>query len=363
MNRWAAFALGACLGTAAAEEPSELRIQRARVEAAQMRLASEHLLRSARARAAGGDFESEWITELRTAALAEVAAWDGPLLLEMESPGHALGLVAQQWTLADGLNMSGAPVEGLMPSWLVEAIRQRVSTQRLPARAVEPELSWRSNAGEFFYGAPPIDWESAPVWSGPAVRDHAASYVYDAGTTRIRIAAGDAPGLWRIAQARGVAARLVLDDTGRAMSWYESLPLRLELKLPVWLVTAQELIPATLTGLRIGDACHGGGWTELRIDGQRRPAIWAVLFLPDEATARAARVKRLPSPAPDPNASADAGAVSRLELSWPDDRLPALHLVAKRFGDIWGSYAELAQRPADENHRLSAAGSPECALR
>lgn len=348
-----------------AEEEPEIRMLRAQVEVAQMRLLQEQLMRSARGPAAASDAESAWLTALRAAMLSHVGSWDAPALLSMQSPGSALWPAALQWGLGDGLNLSlDSPIEGPIPAWLADAIRRRVATQQLPARTVEyPPVAGRWRAGRRYDGDLGIDWADAAVWSGPAVRDHAASYVQEAGTTRIRVAIGDGGELWQMALARGVAARLVLDDAGRALPWNERLPLRLELKLPVWLVTPQELIPATLTGLHQGDTCRGGGWTELRIDGQRRPPVWALLFLPDEATARAAIVKRLPTPAPDENNPTSAQAVGRLEVSWPDARLPALTLVAKRFGDMWGSYAELSQQPADDRRRLSAAGSPECAVR
>jgi hypothetical protein len=350
------------LGPAAAQRSAELEALRERAEAARARMNDEHLARGLRQPdAAASEAEAAWARAVRAAVLAEVRSWTAQSLLDGETPELLLSYGAQRLVLGEGLELVGAQLDAAIPEWLRDAMRQRIGELALTARSVEPGLAagqWTASVriSEF----DPPDWSGPTVWSAPAVRDRAASYRSEGGSTTIRVAAGAAPLLWRMAAARGVAARLVLDDTGRELRWNGRLPLRVELRLPVWLVTPQGLVAATLTGARGGSACDGGGWTSLQVAGNSQPAVWAILFLPDAATARAARVQRVAAPPKGPSGADQIGA---LEVSWAEQRLPALRIVAKRFGDVWGSYAEHVNPPAgkDGAPRLSAAGTPECA--
>jgi hypothetical protein len=316
-------------------------------------------LRAAEPEAADAAWSAEW----RAAVLAAVGRWDGPGLLLAGTLAEQLGSGAQVWGLSEGLELESRPVGGRLPAWLQEALRRQVAAQVLPARRLDNPLPQDDWMGAPLWTEPDkVQWDRPAVWAGPAVRDGVASYRSQGGQTRIRLAIGDPHALWQMARARGVAATLALDDEGQPLPWSARLPVRVQLQMPVWLVTPQELLPATLTAARTGDACEGG-YTELRLAGERQPPVWAVLFLPDEAAGRAARVRRI-GPPPEPEGqSPQAGAVSRLELSWPDFRLPTLHLVAKRFGDVWGSTVRHAEPPPDSQGALSAAGSPECAPR
>lgn len=353
--------LGLLLATPAGAE-SEFQAMHDKARQIQDRWASGPLLQPLRADGADAA-DAAWSAELRAAVLAMVRRWNGLELIEGGPLSSALGAAGTAWGLGDGLIVEARSVQGRVPAWLQDALRQQVAAQALPARRLDRPLRQQGWLGASRDGQSDTSgWEAPIVWAGPAVRDGVASYRSEGGQTRIRLAIGGGQDLWRIAQARGVAVRVSLDDGGQPLAWAAPLPLRLELQLPVWLVTPQELLPATLTVLRTGDSC-AGGHTELRLAGERQPPVWAVLFLPDEAAGRAARVRRI-APPPEPEGqSPQADAVSRLELSWPDRRLPTLHLVAKRFGDLWGSYVQQADRPPEQQGRLSAAGSPECAPR
>jgi hypothetical protein len=303
-----------------------------------------------------------WAAEVRAAVLEAVQRWDGPQLLQTGALSDLLSLAAQTWKLDDGVNLQASVSTGLVPRWLQDAVRQQVSRQSLPARRLDkpsPAGEWMGAARWTEPGR--LRWDLAAVWSGPAVRDGVAVYRNDGADTRIRLAIGDSHELWQLAQARGVAVRMALDDAGQPLPWGGPLPIHLELQVPVWLVTPQALLPAMLTAMRSGDSCQGG-YVEVRVAGDQQPPVWAVLFLPDEAAGRAARIRRL-APPPQPEGQSASGKTSRLELSWPDRRLPTLHLVAKQFGDLWGTYVELADHPPAGPGRLSAAGSPECVLR
>lgn len=363
MRRRLLVVLGLGLAAAAGAQP-EMEALQDKLRQAQGRWASGPLLQPLRAADAEAP-DAAWSAELRAAVLPIVKRWDGLGLLKGGSlSGSHLGPASTGWGLGDGINLEARGVTGRVPGWLQEAVRLQVAAQGLPARSLAqplPRDDWQG-AARWTEESSRLVWDQPTVWAGPAVRDGVASYRSEGGQTRIRLAIGEGPELWQIAQARGVAVRMTLDDGGQPLAWSAPLPLRLELQLPVWLVTPQELLLATLTAWRNGDSC-AGGYTELRLAGERQPPVWAVLFLPDEATGRAARVRRI-TPPPEPEGqSPQADAVSRLELSWPDRRLPTLHLVAKRFGDVWGSYVRHADRSPETQSRLSAAGSPECAPR
>lgn len=365
MKRAFAFVVAAsALRAVAAPPTAEIGALRERAEAAQLRM-TQDLVAPPMPRAGeepARASEAIWASALRAAVLAEVRGWSAQVLLDADSPAALLGHAAQVWTLGEGLQAQARDVDAVLPAWLQEAIRQRVSELAMPARAAaaaSAEGGWIASTP---YEPDRVDWRRPAVWSGPAVRDRAASYRSEGGTTRIRVAVGSASLLWRLALARGAGVRMTLDDAGRELRWTGRLPLRLELRLPVWLATPQGLVAATLTGARADGPCDGGGWTALQVAGNQQPAVWAILFLPDEASARAAQVRRIATPAKGDQSTADQ--VGALEVAWPDQRLPPIRLVAKRFRDVWGSYAELAQPASkDEAARLSAAGSPECALR
>lgn len=298
--------------------------------------------------------DAAWAAEMRAPLLANV----GRLTLAELFGGATLRSSAllgrRPWRHDEGLQFAPDPGDAFAPAWVQEALARRVAALSLPAAPPQPlrRDTWQAEDGR-----------GAAVWSGPAVRDGVAQYRSDGSGTRIRLAIGDAAQLHALAAARGAALRVQLDDAGRPLRWDEALPLKLTTALPVWLVTPQELLPATLTTLRTGSACDGGH-LELALAGPRQPPVWALLFLPDEATARAARVRRLPLPAPKPDEPAPvASQTSRLEVAWPDGTLPTLQVVAKRFGELWGSYAEQPAAKDGESPRLSAAGSPECAPR
>ncbi len=358
-----ALAVGAppALAQAAPADPNE-RLQQAR-----QRWVDAALLPSPRAAAADGAAarraDAAWAAEAREALLARVRLLDGPTLLQQaDLAGPAIAMPTAV-LLSDGLSLSFPTIDGPMPPWLLAALRRQVASASLPARRLDQPLptgTWLDSVPQAY--GDQTNWAQPAVWAGPAVRDGVADYRREGGHTRIRLAIGNGMALWELARSRGVAVRLRLDDA--SANAFGAPPLHMELQLPVWLLTPQQLLPATLTALRYRSDC-ALGYTELQLAGDSQPAVWAVLFLPDEASGRAAQVRRI-APPPEPEGQVPglgARRSSRLEVSWPDGRLPALHVVARRFGELWGSYVQLAQPGAGDMRRISAAGSPECALR
>jgi len=216
---------------------------------------------------------------------------------------------------------------------------------------------------------------AAMAWAGPAVRDH-AQYVENDGHTRIRVSRTQENSLkvlvaW--AYQRGLPLKLSL-DASKPLDSVKPLPILAKTNIPVWLVTPQGLVAARLTSLHTGDPCLGGGWLELEAGAGLRPAIWAILFLPEEVRASAAIIERLkPEPDSDPYLLA---MHSKLTVSWPDMRLPMLTVSAKKFqwrkypqreketppilGTAWGTIIETAVPEQGQLARISAAGTPEC---
>lgn len=329
----------------------------------------KHQLTTA-ATADGALAEQAWAAEVRRAAMTAVAKWpDEQLLSNGSALNLLLGEAGQRAHLAADLGVETRPVTGIAPPWLLAAIADRVGRVALaPGRTVAGSAAAPAPASGWvntLEGS--ANWASPVVWSGPTVRDRVASYRAGGTRTRVRLAVGDLRAAWKMAESRGAAARLALDADVRELSWDAPLPLRLALQLPAWFVTAQGLVATTLVGLRSGDSCDGGSYSEYVVEGAFQAAVWGVLFLPDAAAAKAARVRRLPAPT-DPEERGAAQQVGRLEVAWPDARMPRLHIVAKRFGDIWGSYAELPDSPSvyegqARKPRISASGTPECALR
>lgn len=256
---------------------------------------------------------------------------------------------------------SAAASQPPLPDWVAPAVRARLAAlDQAAADHAAPHL-----------GATRLLWDGqvdatagdALVWSGPAVKHGVAHYrsVGDHTVLRLSSAAAHLDDLYRWAQRHGTALHFTLDgDAPLALD--RPVPVRVSLRLPVWLVTPQALLPATLTALRGGGPCLGGDWIELELPGQQQPAVWATLFLPDAATAAAASVRRLPPEPPGPGSAATT--VSRVELSWPDHRLTPLLLTAKQFGTVWGTQADVLvdDHGQPSARRLSGSGTPACGL-
>lgn len=263
------------------------------------------------------------------------------------------------------------PKDQSVPEWLREALIHRIAQLGLPAgsarRPVLP-LRWLDSPDwrEFEPSASTEIEVAAMAWAGPARREH-ARYFDDDQQTRIHI-----PGvyaLWKLAlwaQRRGLPLHVSL-DARMPLAQEQPLPILARTDVPVWLLTPQGLVAARLTGLHTGDACLGGGWLELKVASGLRPAVWAILFLPDGTLASSAVVKRQ-KPAPEPDAYLLA-AHSQLTVSWSGTQLPTLTVSVRKFqwepatpqpDVVWGTIVETAAPGSAESVRVSAAGTPEC---
>ena len=269
-----------------------------------------------------------------------------------------------------------------LPGWLVEALARRVqkfSLTRGVAKSIPKPLGWQQDLPNRIDNQPTGHKEiNAIAWAGPAVRDN-AQYVETTDSTRIRIdrTSYSLSELVNWANHRGLSLTLSL-DSNQPLVTGAPLPILARLVAPVWLVTPKGLVSAQLTGMHTGNACLGGGWLELEVSGSTKPAIWAILFLPEEALARSAVVNRQ-KPPPDTNTDDYLVAShSQLTVSWPDKRLSTLTITAKQFhwrnypqgekdmppilGTAWGTYIKTILPGEKDAVRISATGTPECAL-
>lgn len=272
--------------------------------------------------------------------------------------------------------------ERSVPEWLTEALARRIqqlAMMRATAKRLNSPLVWSYELPDWSGSGTNAFTElniGAMAWAGPAVRDH-AQYVDMADRTRTRIRIDHTPyplkelAAWT--HQHGQALKLSLDNS-LPLDSETPMPVVARVDVPVWLITPQGLVTARLTGLHTGNACVGGGWLELEVAGGARPAIWAILFLPEKALASRAVVKRQ-IPAPNPEAYLLA-AHSQLAVSWPDKRLPTLNITAKQFqwrnypqrendtppvlGTAWGTTIETTLPGQNEATRISAAGTPAC---
>lgn len=336
------------------------------------------------------------LTELRNADISALLGADAPLDSWMPSltyhfayPDHAddaaypgagfdwLAVQAQQGPLQS--SQPGARAQRL-PDWVTPALRARIAAFK--PSAARPASVPRGNtklwwAGEIEarpdgQGSPASPPADALVWSGPAVKDGVARYTTSTGLsgsrTTIRLASwpAQASSLISWAASHGAPLTITLDESALPLSLAQAVPVRVDTAIAVWLVTPQELLPATLKTLRTGDACQGGGWIEVEITGNRQPAIWGTLFLPDPALGTTATARRLPAEKQSEGSSATQ--VSRVEVSWPDRRLSPLLISAKQFasttGSIWGTQADVlvVDNGQPTARRLSGSGKPACGI-
>ena len=351
------------------------------LDAAQARQWREHILAPA-SRGTNGELQASpapELPQLRAQALAELRAADVPALLGANATlDNWMPSLTLHFTYSAAQDDNGytpwpevtrvqgpvpEPRAPRLPDWVAPALRERLAAFRL--------TQWTQAAPR-----PPWVWDGeadntvgqALVWSGPAVKDGVARYqvskVAGQERTTVRLAAwpDQTASLLRWAERHNLPLKLTLDTGTQPLSLAQAAPVRVDLSTPVWLITPQELLPATLKTLRTGDTCHGGGWVEVELPGNRQPAIWGTLFLPDAATAAAAQVKRLPAEKPAEGSAAHT--VSRVEVSWPDRRLNALLLSAKQFGTVWGTQTDVLvfDHGQPVARRLGGSGKPACGI-
>lgn len=317
------------------------------------------------------------LPQWRTLALAELRAADLPTLLGAHATlDNWMPALTHHFAFHEGNSNSGdstwldvQAVQGplpegraqRLPDWAAPALRERLSAWAGPTSAR------RTHAPKGWDGELDATPGAALVWSGPAVKTGVARYqttgTPGAERTRVRLALWPAhtAALLRWTAPRGIALRLTLDDSTQPLSLALPVPVRIDVSIPVWLITPQGLQAATLKALHTGDACHGGSWADIEWPGSRQPAIWGTLFLPDAATAAAAQVRRLPAERPTEGSAATS--VSRLEVRWPGRQLNALLISAKQFGTVWGTQADVLvydDQGQPTARRLSGSGQPAC---
>lgn len=273
------------------------------------------------------------------------------------------------------------PIYRELPVWYQSEIAAAVRGLSLPARRVargDAAVAWSATEGAW-------------VWAGPTVKEGVASYRQGNGEMFVRLSMAENQGteIYRWAQAFGhrLDLQLAVSDQAR----YAHSPLILEAKtdIPVWIVSPEGLLPARLKGFRSGgEACDGSQWMELHYVGEAKPAVWAVLALADQNLAKSALVRRVKN-------TEELGyretRRSELSLTWPQGKLPALRILARRFdwmeadksglpdpkrslGYAWGSQVLTSMSPAEMREQgyapaadgrpvermLSSAGTPAC---
>lgn len=292
----------------------------------------------------------------------------------------------EEWpflTEISGGNGPDAAIFTELPGWMVEAIDHEVRKLSLAAR--------RQEIGQLGSGRW-TTWDSvgnAIAWAGPAVKDGTASYrpKGDGMTVRISMPSERAAEIYRLAQQQGYPLQLQLKRD--AFPLYPHTPVIIigSTDIPVWLVSAERLISARLTAFSTGgQACDGSQWMEFFYKGTEAPPIWAALTFTDPSLANGMTARRLPGSQPSEYQEVQR---SEIELRWPNDRLPPLRVVAKRFewverqherlpdgnykeiskqvvGSAWGTQVlintpeEMRRNYSSPELLLSSAGTPAC---
>lgn len=288
--------------------------------------------------------------------------------------------VRRDWIFIQPLE-PGERVYRELPVWYQREIEEAVRRLSLPARRVVrdgPVQAWSVKDGAW-------------AWAGPSVKEGSASYRQDNAGMFVRLAMEEKQGteIYRWAQAFGhrIDLRLVAGDQPRYP--HSSLILEGKTDIPVWIVSPEGLLPARLSAFRSGGtACEGSQWMELQYAGEAMPAVWAVLIFADQNLAKSAVVRRVKN---NEELGYRETRRSELTLTWPQGKLPALRILARRFdwmeadqtglpdpkrslGHAWGSQVLTSMSPAEMREQgyapaadgrlvermLSAAGTPAC---
>lgn len=215
-----------------------------------------------------------------------------------------------------------------LPDWFVDAVDKAVSSLSLPAgKAKAPAKHAGQATWQHLYEQTESD---AFAWAGPAVRDGVARYRQAEGQSSVRFALNTdtTQDLHRWAQQQGLPVRLRLRRLPVAHA-HSPIIIDGQTDMPVWLLNAEGLWPARLTAFSFGgDACDGSRWVEFTYSGSATPPVWAVLGFTNPALAEGVTVKRLPK---REKLSWREAQLSEIAVTWPDDRLPALRIAARRF--------------------------------
>lgn len=282
---------------------------------------------------------------------------------------------------------AGSAIFSELPGWVVEAVDREVRQLSLAAaRRQETRTPGRPEPGRW------TAWDgmgNAFAWAGPAVKDGTTSYrpKHDGMAVRIAMPSELAAEIYRLALQQGYPLQLQLKRDEFPLYPHTPVIITGSTDIPVWLVSAERLIPARLTAFSTGGtACDGSQWMEFSYKGTDSPPVWAALVFTDPSLASGMSARRLPGRLPS---SYQEVQRSEIELRWPNDRLPPVRVVAKRFewvarqherqpdgnykeissevvGSAWGTQV-LISTPEEIRHNysnpellLSSAGTPAC---
>lgn len=271
-----------------------------------------------------------------------------------------------------------------LPGWMVDAVDGEVRKLSLAARRQETGAPPRLDPGRWTTWS---DMGNAFAWAGPAVKDGTASYRPKKDGMAVRISISSVSEIYRLALHQGSLLQLQLKRDEFPLYPHTPVIISGSTDIPVWLVSAERLIPARLTAFSTGgQACDGSQWMEFSYKGTESPPVWAVLAFTDPSLASGMTARRLPGRQPSSHQEVQR---SEIELRWPNDRLPPLRVVAKRFewverqhellpdgnykeiskqvvGSAWGTQVlietpgELKRNYSNPDLLLSSAGTPAC---
>lgn len=207
--------------------------------------------------------------------------------------------------------------------------------------------AWQAD-GENAIKNPSLDDLSgfAKVWAGPVVNDNVVRYRKKEDKTIARIYFNNdeygryseptkqlMQGIWALAKLNDLGVAVSIDNSTNA---YElSYPLQFNLRLPLQIVTPDGLVPATLVSARLNNSgeCNMGNWLELELADEKPISMWAFLAFPVPELAKSTIIKR-ETYTPDTFISDQeymVGERKMLALSWKNQVLPPLKIVATRF--------------------------------
>lgn len=184
------------------------------------------------------------------------------------------------------------------------------------------------------------------AWAGPVVNDNVVRYRKRDDKTIARVYFNNdefgrdskptkqlMQGIWALAKLNHLSLAVSIDNSTNA---YElSYPLKFNVRLPLHIVTPEGLVAATLVSARLNNNsdCNTGSWIELELDNEKPIAMWAFLALPVPALAKSVVIRR-ETYVPDTFISDQeymVGERKMLALSWKNQVLPPLKIVATRF--------------------------------
>ena len=308
--------------------------------------------------------------------------------LQAKGPGTGAG--DREWPFLSEKGLgddASSAIFSELSGWMVEAVDREVRKLSLAAtRRQETSTPGRLEPGRW------TTWDgmgNAFAWAGPAVKDGAASYrpKNDGMAVRISMPSELAAEIYRLALHQGFHLQLQLKRGEFPLYSHTPVIITGSTDIPVWLVSAELLIPARLTAFSTGgQACDGSQWMEFSYKGTESPPVWAVLTFTDPSLASGMTARRLPGRQPS---SYQEVQRSEIELRWPNDRLPPVRVVAKRFewvarqherlpdgnykeiskqvvGSAWGTQVliktpkEIERNYSNPELLLSSAGTPAC---